>query len=191
MSKEGGNAVSFLYNRKTAVIALAVCVVFGLLFGTHRTLTGLRAQVETVFVAGEMGDGLSIDRDLTKRAQTASNLVTVAKRYLDGSDPLLNAVQTASQALSDARGPGAKFDANMALTDAFNSLYLALEGQSLSDEDAKFREKLNTEFLSLEKTIGHDGYNRMADEFNRTVLGAFPASMLGGLTGVRPLELFQ
>ena len=51
-------------------------------------------------------------------------------------------------------------------------------------------EKPYYEFLSREQTIGHDGYNAQAQAFNQT-LSAFPASLIGSLYGVEPLEYFR
>ena len=177
--------------RRTALTVLALAVVFSVLFGSYRSLSALRRDAAVVFAQGEKGDGLSIDHDLSQRVQLANNLITVAGRYFDANDPLLANVQTAGEALSAAGSPSEKFDANTELDTAFWALSGAMEGQSLSQQDAKYRARLGDDFRSRDATISHDAYNRLAAEFNEKTLGVFPANVLGAATGVKPLELYR
>lgn len=183
--------MDFFKKRGTALAVLALAVVFSLLFGSYRSLSALRRDVDVVFAQGEKGDGLSIEHDLAQRVQLANNLVTVAGRYFNADDPLVLNVRAAGEALSAVGSPAEKFDANTELDTAFWALSGAMDGKSLSQQDAKYRARLGDDFRSRDATISHDGYNRLAAEFNEKTLGVFPANVLGTATGVKPLELYR
>ena len=183
--------MSFLKKRSVAIVILAIVVVVSVLFGSHRSLAALRQDAQDVFTQGEKGDGLSIEHDLESRVQLSSNLVTVARRYLDADASSVTGAEQAAAALSAARTPGEKYRANAGLDSAFGTLYAQLGEKSLSEQDARYRTRIQTDFQSRNATISHDAYNRVAQNFNEGVLGSFPAGLLGAATGIQPLELYR
>ncbi len=176
--------------RGAAYAVLAAAIIFSLLFGAHRSLSALRADVEAVFARGAKGDGLGIAYDLSEQAKLAVNLSTSAEEYLGPSAEEIAAAREAAAALERASSPGEKYDAAQTLTAAFTDLIVALRGAGLSKENMEHCENMRKSFDSHATTMQRDPYNAMAAAFNEKTLGAFPASVLGPLTGVQPLELF-
>lgn len=180
--------MAFFKNRKVAAILMVVLILGSALGGAKRSLEKLRQEAEQVFYQGADGDGLGIQNDLDERAKLAYNLVTVAKRCLPEDRQEITQTLAARDALLYAKDIHEKYRANLELTEATEALYQAMEG--LSADDEKFRIRLHTDLQSRNDTISHDPYNRTAEEFNRK-LDAFPANLLGGLTGVKDAPLFR
>ena len=183
--------MKLLKERGAAYVILAVAVIFSLLFGAHRSLSALRADVEAVFTRGAKGDGLGIAYDLSEQAKLTANLLVVAERNLDPSAEEIAQAREAAAALERASSPGEKYDAAQTLAAAFLHLYTALGEKELTAEDAAYCESMRKSFDSHATTMQRDPYNAMAAEFNEKTLGTFPASVLGPLTGVRPVALFS
>lgn len=177
--------------RPVAMAVLAVVVVLSVLVGSHRSVAALRQQTDLVFTQGERGDGLSIAHDLETRTELASNLIVVARRYVDAGDASLVQLRAAADALLQAESRSAKYQANRELDLAFQEVYGMLEGKALSQQDSEYRTRLNADFKSSNAKISHDSYNQLAQQFNEDVLGAFPGGRLAAATGVRPLELYR
>lgn len=168
--------MEFLKTRKAAALILAVSVVFGTLYGSHRSLKSrggrITAQNELVM------------KDLQTRRNVCANLYTVAGRYLSGGKE----VEELSRLLGeDAKGA----EASAALNTAARAVMEALSSQSLTQEDARYLSGFRAQLDSLESTISRDRYNKLAEEYNEKVLGAFPARWLGSLTGIRELPVYR
>lgn len=173
-----------------ACIVMIVMIAAGTLIGSHTSLMGMRREAEAIFTVGARGDGIGIQSDLRERDGVAYNMVVVARRYLPDDHALIQNVQSARSDLDAAASVRDKSRANRALDTAVKDLYDVLNTIDLSEQDARYPQRLYTDFRSRGDTISHDPYNRAAAAFNDTLSG-FPAGLLGGLTGVRPLELFE
>lgn len=181
---------TFWEKRTIAWVILAACVLFSLTFSGGGALSNLRAEAEKVFYQGVNGDGLCIDRDLSARADSAYKLASVAAGY-PGVDPaLVEKVREASDNLSSAGDIPGKFQANLALGQSVEDLYSAMEKAELSKDDEAFAFKQYKEIQSRADTISRDFYNEKAAEFNKTLAG-FPAGLVGALSGVKNLDLFE
>ncbi|MEF9974506.1 MAG: LemA family protein [Clostridia bacterium] len=180
----------FKENRLIAWIVLVLCVLFSLSFSGGRALANLRAETEQVFYQGVHADGLSIGTDLDARAECAYNLASTASNYQDIDAALATSVRDASNALAAAKTIEEKYAANAACQRAVEDLYTALDNAQLSEKDYSFALRQYKEFQSRADTISRDDYNRQATQFNQT-LSAFPASFVGGLSGVKKLSLFD
>jgi len=172
------------------MIVMIAVIIFSVLFGSRRSLYAERSRVESAFLNGVEGDGFSIGNDLNIRVGESLNLITIAKRYLDGNDPAIRAVQEACDRLNESDDPSDMFDANQRLTEACTALSDKLAGLPLSEKDEKYRLGIVDELKSRNDTISHDGYNDLAEKFNAR-LESFPANILSRLTGVKPISLFQ
>jgi hypothetical protein len=169
---------------------MIIMIASGTLIGSRGSLMALREAAASVFTLGARGDGIGIQSDLNERAGAAYNMVVIARKYLPEENALIQNVLSARDALSFAAGVGKKSAANKILNDAVKDLYDALSSMALSDADSRYPQSLYTDFRSGADRIGHDPYNGKAAEFNKTLSG-FPASIFAGLTGVKPLELFE
>ena len=79
---------------------------------------------------------------------------------------------------------------NETLGRAVEALYTELENTQLTEADATYALSQYKEFTSRGLTISRDGYNALAEEFNRTI-GVFPANIVAMLSGVGQLTLFR
>lgn len=168
-----------------------ICMILvSVLIGSSRSLSQLAGQVNDAFFQGVNGDGLSIQNDLQQRMNDAYNLVVVGRRYLQEDDAAITQVLTAREALANAQTPSEKYQKNNDLTAATTELYYKLQEQQLSEKDAQYNSQLYAELSSRNTTIQNDGYNQMAEDFNRT-LQQFPANLLSKVVFVQPAELFR
>jgi hypothetical protein len=178
-----------LKNRKVAIGITVVVMVLSTLLGAHRSLLAAAYPVEQYFIEGE--DGYSIQRDLDTRAGLASNLLVVAGRYLPADDGARLELEDAITALTAADSIREKSTANQQLTAATERVYLVLEEYSLSSSDERYRKQIRTDLASCNQTISHNAYNEMATQYNKNVLGKFPANVLSRVAMVSELDTFQ
>ena len=165
--------MKFLKSYTGGLVVLAVVIVLSVLLGSHRSLVGERAKVEAQFapIAGDLQDCLDI----------TANVLSVAERYLEESRNML----------SDWHGVSSGYTAYARLQEEAAALLDELEGCDLTDRDAEYVRGFRADLAAEADTIARDGYNAAAEAFNRSVLGAFPANLLGRLTFVAPAELFE
>ena len=182
--------MKFFQSRTVAILIAVILMIASLAIGGKRSLAPLRAEVEAVFSEASDGSGKGIQYDLDQRVAQAHNLIAVAKRYLNADDTLITAVSDAISAIDLAKGPSEKYDANVQLTSACSSLYAKLASMQLSASDREYNEGIKTELNSHNQIIGHSDYNELASEFN-IMLAKFPTSIIGSLSGVDTLELFE
>lgn len=175
-------------NRSVACGVLALVLVFGTVFGTWRSLTGLRRDASEAFYTGVDGSGYGIATNLDLRVEYARNLCKIAAKYDAAAE--VQTVESACRALEDAADFSGKYDANNDLTGAVESLSQKLSGQALSQEDEDYRKSLTADIASYEMKIDKlaTAFNQEVRSYNQDALGSFPGGILGRLTGVRELE---
>ena len=177
-------------NSGFACLIMIIMIVSGTLAGSRGSLMALRGAAESVFTLGARGDGIGVQSDLNERMSAAYNMVVIARKYLPEENALIQNTLSAREKLNSAVGVKEKSSANKALTIAVKDLYDALSSMALNDADSRYPQSLYTDFRSSADRISHDPYNGKALEFNK-ILARFPASVLGGLSGVKPIELFE
>ncbi len=174
----------------TAITVLVAVVVLGTLFGTHRSLSGLRKDAAEAFYQGADGSGYGISTNLDLRVEYARNFCKIAARYDAAAE--ISQVEAACEALEAADRFDDLYDANNRLTDAVNALSLQLEQQTLSESDERYRKSLTADLASYEMRI-----DKLASDFNAEVrsfnryLDSFPAGILGRLVGIGNLEEYS
>ena len=173
--------MKFLKSYTGGLVVLAVVIVLSVLLGSHRSLVGERAKVEAQFapIAGDLQDCLDI----------TANVLSVADRYLEENQ--LAALEGSRNMLSDWHGVSSGYTAYARLQEEAAALLDELEGCGLTDRDAEYVQGFRADLAAEADTIARDGYNAAAEDFNREVLGGFPANLLGRLTFVAPAELFE
>ena len=178
-----------LDNKRFAVVGMIVLIVLSVFIGAARSLYPMRSEAQQIFFEGIDKDGLGIQNDLNKRIELAYNLVTIAHKYCDSDTDEIKAVLSARDELTKSDSIKEKYRANVSLTEATEDLVNDLSSYSLSDKDERYRKEIRDDLASRNEIISSDGYNALASSFN-SELSAFPASIIGRLIGVRPLELF-
>ena len=170
------------------LIALAL-VLGSLAWGARK---GWQAQAQELQKMYEQEGGLKNLLEL--RASDASNLLAVARRYLDKQDNRLKAVADARDVLrSDSAPLNKKFDANQALTESVGALSKALKDQKALQDDTKDWNYVVSLVKALEVYDEGDAvnaYNNAAKEYNKNLQQAF-SGWFAELTGVRMAELFH
>lgn len=174
--------MKFFKSYTGGLVVLAAAIVLSVLLGSHRSLVQAREKVETERFA-------SVAEDLQDCLDITANLLTVAGRYLEGGD--LRPLADARAALAESGGISEAYSAYTGLTAEAEALLLALEAAPLEERDGEYVQGFRADLAAEADTISRDGYNAAAEDFNRRVLGAFPANILSKLTFVAPAELFQ
>jgi hypothetical protein len=175
-------------NRGTAWVVLALVVVLGALFGTHRSLSALRQDAAEVFYVGTDGDNYGISGRLDAQREAAQNLCKIAAKYDVAAEEA--AVENACMELETAQTAHEKYTADAALTSAVDALSQAMSQQALTDEDEGYRTSLTAKVTSytLQITKLAADYNTQVRQFNSDIFGGFPAKFLGTITGIHELE---
>lgn len=169
----------------TLVIALSV------LFGAHRSLTAAKADVEAAFYQGTDGSGYSIQTDLNDCMAITQNLWVVAERYLEKGDPAIEELDSAVQSLDRADSPGQKYEDSRSLLKGAETVMARLDGLRLSEKDASYIQGFRADLNAKKDTMSRNGYNALVDDFNKKVLGMFPANLLKKVVFVSPAEAFR
>lgn len=182
--------MEFFKNRTVARFITIIVIILATLIGAGSSLRRLRKEAEDIFYLGEDRDGTGIQHDLEMIMSYSYNLTTVASRYMDAEHSLISAVRKNRDTLAQAETPGQKYEAAQNLLQAVTELYTYMGSLPLSESDQKFRNSLYADINSHNIIISRSTYNQHAREFNNT-LKRFPANILGTLTFVRPLELYE
>ena len=170
-----------------AMVVLAVVIVVSTLFGSHRSLTEQRRQVEALFYGTKEQAG-SIAGDLQDCLDITANLLSVGRKYLPQEG--LAALEGSRNMLADWHGISSGYTAYIRLQDEAAAVLDQLEGCPLTEKDRRYVQGFRTDLASEADTISRDGYHEAVEDFNRRVLGRFPASLLGRITFVSPAEHF-
>lgn len=172
--------MKFLKSYTGGMVILAVVIVLSVLLGSHRSLVSERTKVEAQFapIAGDLQDCLDI----------TANVLTVGERYLTESD--LSALTDSREELGQRQGIADIYADYTRLQTEAAAVLDRLEDCDLTDKDRQYVQGFRTDLASEADTIARDSYNDAAEQFNRKVLGAFPASILSRLTFVAPAQLF-
>lgn len=187
--------MKFFKSYTGAAVVLAAAVLASILLGSHRSLTAERNRVEALFYSGTDSSGYSIATDLSDCLTVAVNLRTVAGRYLDSA--ALEALQGSCRELEAALDKSTHYysignagRSYQRLTEEAQAVITALEDCTLTEKDAQYVRGFQAELLARADSIRYSGYHQQAEQFNRQILGRFPANLLGRLTFVREAEAF-
>ncbi len=179
-----------LHNKGVALLLCLLMIVGSCLLGAGTGLRQLRRQTQEVFVLGKDGSGLGVQRDLQELASQGYNMTVIARRYLPEDDAALAAVAGQQEALLAAATPKEKHRAAQELTASAKLLAATLEATELNTEDQNFLQQVLVDLSNTQRMLAGNDYNPSAAQFNR-VLSGFPANILGPVTGVHPLELYE
>lgn len=175
-------------NYARAVAVLGAVVIVGTIFGSHRSIAAERGKVEKL--AFTQQNGGCILKDLSDAADAAANLATLGEKY-HLSRETLNPLGLAVIELRQSDNLSEKKAAFDTLAAESYAAVEKLRQADLSEKDASAVEGLYTDLLAASHRMSYDDYNAHAVAFNENILGKFPANALGGLTGVKPLPIFE
>ncbi|MBR5229475.1 MAG: hypothetical protein IKW01_01360 [Firmicutes bacterium] len=183
--------MNILENKFICIILMILLMAGGLFVGGMKGLNGLYSDVEDVFFLGIDRDGIGVANDMTERFNSASNMVTIARKY-EASAP-----EIYRQAIAHVSSAAASLDSALASKDIVNAiaanksldlsvsdLYREMGTLILSAQDEKYRQSLYADFNSRNDTISHDPYNSYAEEYTQA-LRSFPASLISSVMPVK------
>lgn len=173
--------MDFLKTRKAAAMILVLSVLFGALYGSHRSLMAISDRITA--------QNENVVKDLQTRVGVGENLYTVAGRYMDAQNASLVDLR---YDLDYITGDPADAAAYADLTSVIRGVLSQMDTiPSVSEQDRKYLSGFSAQLESGVDTIARDPYTALAEEFNTKTMRAFPAKILGPLTGVRELPVYQ
>jgi hypothetical protein len=182
-----------LKKRPTAFAVALVVIVFGTLFGVHRSVGAQTRKIEAMFyngvyIADQNYTQPGIGEQLAKRETAALGLVTVANHY-DALSSLTESLREARVELMDAGSIADKYAANEKMQTAYEALYAELTRQDLTDSEKAASEDYAATLNGAEGAIQTSAYNDEVSSFRRE-LGSFPVNILKNLAFVTLPEYF-
>lgn len=177
-----------LKNRNVAIMITIVLILLCTVFGAHRSLTAKAFEAER-YMNNPGADGYSVQQNLDMRVDAAKTILNMELQYISGNATETEQLQAAIEELKSADSIHNKIVANQNLTDAAEQGYRSLREQSLTRTDADMLEDSYSSMTECNQSI-RDSYNKAAIEYNKNVLGRFPANILKKIAMVPDLELF-
>ena len=132
-----------------------------------------------------------IDVQLKRRYDLIPNLVETVKGYAKHEKELFENVTKARTAAINAQGAAAQAKAENALTDALKSIFAVAENYPQLRASENFQ-KLQDELTDTENKIeaARRFYNSNVRDLNIKI-EKFPDSIIAGMFGFKPMELFE
>ena len=177
--------------KKTKNVILIILLVV-VIFIVGVVASGVGAYNSIVGSEENVNKALSnIDTQLQRRADLIPNLVNTVKGYMKHEQDIIDSITEARQNLVNASTLEDKDQANKALTDAINQLYIV--GENYPDL------KANTNFIALQDEIAgsenrvavaRKDYNEAVNNYN-TMIKRFPNNLIASMFGFESKEYFQ
>lgn len=178
-------------NRKLATVVLVICILASIVLFGGGGLRNERYDIMQVFSDGtdtSLSVRHSMEAYLQRCAERASALAEQGVK-LGADSALIEDVRAAAEATGQGgEDLDGRHEAYQQLLPAVEALYTALQQSNSADELLDARLAYN-DFKGAVNLIQNDQYPVMASAFNRK-LEAFPANLIGGLFGVKPLNTF-
>ena len=184
---------------RAAALALSVVLMLAAFVGFGGAkVRGRYNEARQWFTVGVAADnGYNLSEELTTRMNTAANVITTASNTLGADNAEVLAAQDALTVFSndlDGVNAGktrlhALYEDNEALGSAIDQLYAKLQEQAADPMKMGAVQGQYGQFNSAGTIIGTLQYNAAVYDYQNEV-GGFPASVLGGLFGVKEVEPF-
>lgn len=179
--------------RLIAVIVMIALILVALPIGVYSSLEPKRAKADGHYYYDD--SGFAIYQGINEREEAARNLIKIAEKYKEDNHELIEIIDDLDTATSKSENTfsndrGKQAEVNKELGRYAEELADALEKIDLDERDEKYPKKLIAEMESQQKKIEHSSYNEMAREFN-DMMDSFPTNIIGGVVGIKPLELFE
>ena len=197
---------------RAAALALSVVVMLAafLGFGSAKLRSRYNEARKWYTVGVAADNGYNLSEELTTRMNTAANIITTAGNTLGTDSAEVQAAQTAlddfSACLEAVQSGGkaqaltslpyyqgstmhALYQANEVLGSRIDQLYAKLQEQAADPMKMGAVQGQYGQFNSAATVIGTLQYNNAVYDYQKET-GGFPASVLGGIAGVKEVEPF-
>lgn len=165
---------------KTGMIAGIAVVLLLVMGGCSFVGTRNKLAVSKEGISAEWGQ---VDADLQRRSDLIPNLVATVKGYAKEETDIFTALANARAAMSGARNPAEKIEANNQVSSALSRLMVVVENYPNLKANENFKQ-LQFSLEGTENRIlqARRRYNEAVQNYN-TQLAMFPASLVGSLSG--------
>lgn len=182
--------MNFFKKRSVALAILALSVCFSTVGSATTDLEDMARDVNNAFYYSDTGYK-SIYQRLQDRSDAAGNLITLGNTYhLTETEDLKFAQEELAEMIDWYSTDADEFyEANLELTDPFDTLYAALMEQPLTDREKQMAESYRTTFEGAQRQMNADAYNEAVRDFNRTISG-FPARLFAQLADLDEPDYF-
>ncbi len=172
-------------------LIMAGMILVSVPLGVNRSFSRLWKDVKDEYYYDSTG--YSIWEGLESREDAANNLLTVAKKYVDGNpelDPYIDNLEYRVQVSTPYEDFSAEAEKNAQLTTDAQKLYDALGQVELSEKDGEYRQTIMADFDAEQDKLKRSSYNDKAREYNEK-LARFPANLLKGIARVKEAGVFD
>lgn len=165
------------------VLILLVLILGGSFVGTRNDLVTEQQAVRAQFS--------QVDVVMQRRADLIPNLVETVKGFAKQEQAVFGQIAQARAALSGARSPQEKIDANNQLSGALSRLLVVVENYPQLKSSEHFQ-TLMTQLEGAENRINVERrkYNEVVQKYN-TDLQLFPKNIAAGMFGFQPEPYFK
>ena len=168
-----------------AAVIMVILALGSVVLGAYRGWTMERSLVDETYAG--------LEAMLHTRVESAYNLLTVANRHLEGSDPLIKSVARERDVLEGKSSLKEKAAANEQLTADAAALLerlAALPSVQNDSRDSMYVADYLPQMLSESESLTTKAnYNTAAREFNQSLKGSL-SGYLARLMGIGPAEEF-
>jgi len=129
------------------------------------------------------GEWSQVEADLQRRADLIPNLVETVKGYAKEETTVIKSITDARAAMTGARTPQEKIDANSQITSALSRLLVVVENYPNLKANENFKQ-LQFELAGTENRIlqSRRKYNKVVQDYN-TSISLFPANLVASMSG--------
>jgi hypothetical protein len=182
--------MDILKSKKTAAAVLCIVIIIFTPIGSKLSLQRAADKVEDMFYDGvynsdEKYTAGAIDTYLQSRIQASLGLITVGANDASLSEET-DALRNARNALLDADSIEEKYQANVLLEEAWNTLYDAITAKGGDANADAYADTLS----GAQGAIAHSGYNEAVAEFTEGTMHRFPANLISKLLSVKAPQSF-
>jgi len=177
-------------NRVFAIIIMAAMIIASVFFGSWRSLSVLRNELDDIYLNGAKDDVSSVCKDLDYIAGEAYNLATIAQNYFSADNPTVVSLLDRRRELTETFKADKRYDIAMQLKSAVSDLYFSLkQKEDVTEQHMRLAANYYQDIESRFSMIGKNSYNSAALAFNKK-LDDFPTFFIAPLVGIDKAPLF-
>jgi len=151
-------------NRKIAAVITVFVMAAGLFFGTWGSFAAMRRDVAAIF-------GTEIMPHMERAIVAAFNVHTVAANYLTAQEIARFDIAGIVTNIQNDDDPVQIYEHYFALYNAVWDVHEMLINRNVSDANRNFINNYHRNFIEVDLILRQAGYNRIAGDFNETLVG--------------------
>lgn len=171
-----------IYRR--AVFFMCATIAISFFYGGCRSVSAQRDKAEREYYSD--GEN-SASSEAGKIVANASNLLTVAKRYMTEEE--CSELSLSTERFAQSGNINVESKRLEAVLASAETVYKRLAEYELTAEDENYRTELYYNILSYRSVLSRNEYNSSALEFN-SIMKSPPASLFAGILKLRELPIF-